>query len=142
VARSWLAGVLWPDSPEPRAFTSLRESLKDLRHALGAEAGRLRSPTPRTLCLDGRGATVDVVAFDDLIARGDAPSLARAVSLYRGPLLEGWSEEWVFQERQAREEAYLVALERLAAHAYADERGGVRRGMVTRPPDASGRGDP
>ena len=36
-------------------------------------------------------------------------SLEAAVSLYRGPLLEGWVEEYVFQERQAREEAYLQA---------------------------------
>ena len=45
---------------------------------------------------------------------GDAVSLEEATTLYRGPLLEGWTEEWVFEERQAREHAYLAALERLA----------------------------
>src|SRR5262249_61268503 len=34
-----------------------------------------------------------------------------------GPLVEGCGEEWVTPERQAREEAYLATLERLAAHA-------------------------
>src|SRR5439155_17823590 len=34
-------------------------------------------------------------------------------------LLEGWTEEWVFQERQAREQAYLTAREKLAVHALA-----------------------
>src|SRR5947209_19662737 len=52
VDRSWLAGTLWPDSRETAAFASLRNCLKDLRRALGSEAGRLRSPTPRHLALD------------------------------------------------------------------------------------------
>src|SRR5262249_21771494 len=46
-------------------------------------------------------------------------SLEQAAALYRGPLLEGCSEEWAFQERQAREQAYLAALESLADQALA-----------------------
>jgi non-specific serine/threonine protein kinase len=41
------------------------------------------------------------------------------VELYAGPLLEGCPEEWAFQERREREEAYLAALERLAGEAQA-----------------------
>src|SRR5688500_20314664 len=52
VERVWLAGTLWPDSSEEASFASLRNSLKDLRRALGPEAGRLRSPTTRSLSLD------------------------------------------------------------------------------------------
>src|SRR5262249_26946666 len=70
-----------------------------------------------TLSLDLSGAQVDLLAFDQAIARGDVASLEQAISLYRGPLLEGCVEEWVFQERLAREQAYLGALERLAAQA-------------------------
>src|SRR5207248_9807484 len=51
--------------------------------------------------------------------RADAPSLEQAVALRRGPLLEGWEEEWIFEERQAREQAFLQALETLAEHAMA-----------------------
>ncbi|MBI3722288.1 MAG: hypothetical protein HY248_07010, partial [Fimbriimonas ginsengisoli] len=116
--RAWLAGLLWPDSPEALAARSLRTSLFDLRQALGPAAGRLRSSTPHTLCLDLAGAEVDVLAFDEAIAQGDVPALERAVVLYRGPLLEGCAEEWAFQERQVREEAYLLALETLARHAW------------------------
>src|SRR5437879_101956 len=64
VERAWLAGTLWPDSSEPLAAASLRECLKDLRHALGPEAHRLRSPSRHTLTLDLEGAEVDLVAFD------------------------------------------------------------------------------
>jgi non-specific serine/threonine protein kinase len=117
VERAWVAGTLWPDSPEAAALANLRNSLTDLRQALGPEAARLRSPTSHTLGLDLAGAAVDVIAFDQAIQGGDAPALETAVGLYRGPLLEGWTEEWVFQERQARLEAYLTALETLAAQA-------------------------
>src|SRR5215467_2142805 len=50
VERDWLAGTLWPDSPRSRAL--LRQTLTDLRAALGAQAWRLRSPTPQTLALE------------------------------------------------------------------------------------------
>src|SRR5262249_19458531 len=62
--RSWMAGTLWPDYPEERALHSLRQSLADLRRALGPEAGRLSSPTSRTLLLDLTGAQADVIEFD------------------------------------------------------------------------------
>jgi non-specific serine/threonine protein kinase len=119
VARTWLAGTLWPDSSQPAALANLRQSLKDLRCALGPEAHRLHCPTTRTLSLDLIGAELDVREFDAAFGAGDAASLRRAVCLYRGPLLEDCAEEWVFQERQTREQAYLQALEALAAGALA-----------------------
>jgi DNA-binding SARP family transcriptional activator len=117
VSRSWLAGLLWPDSSEAQALAGLRNSLMDLRRAMGPEGHRLESPTPATLRLRLDAAEADVVAFDEALARGDTPSLDQAVSLYRGPLLEGCLEEWVFQERQSREQVYLGALEQLATVA-------------------------
>jgi DNA-binding SARP family transcriptional activator len=119
VERSWLAGTLWPDSSESQGLANLRMSLKDLRRALGEAASRLRSATPRTVALDLTGAEADAIAFEEALARGDPPSLEQAVSLYRGPLLEGWTEEWLFQERQRCEQAYVVALESLATHSLA-----------------------
>src|SRR5262249_19122984 len=97
----------------------------DLRRALGSEAERLRSPTPRTLALDLTGAAVDVAAFDAAIARGDEVSLTEAIALYRGPLLEGCAEEGVIEERESRQQAYRQAQDRLAARA---TEGGRERG--------------
>jgi DNA-binding SARP family transcriptional activator len=114
IERDWLAGLLWPASPGTQ---TLRNCLTDLRRALGPEAARLRSPSPRTVSLDLTGAEVDVLAFDAALARGDPGALEEAISLYRGPLLEACTEEWLFQERQVREQALLEALERLAALA-------------------------
>src|SRR5690242_839936 len=63
VERAELAGLLWPDRPTGQALASLRRSLTDLRQALGAEAGRLRAPSPRSLCLDVSPGEADVLAF-------------------------------------------------------------------------------
>lgn len=116
VMREWLMGTLWPDSPPQNASASLRQSLADLRRALGAAAPRLGCPTPRTVRLDVADADADVLAFDAAILDGSPGALAQAVSLYRGPFLEGCTEDWAEQERRAREQAYLCALETLAAY--------------------------
>jgi predicted ATPase/DNA-binding SARP family transcriptional activator len=117
VERAWLAGTLWPDSRE--AVSTLRRSLTDLRRILGPEADRLRTPTKQTLQMDLAGAFVDVLAFDAAVERGETSDLEQAVALYRGPLLEGCGDEWALPEREAREQAYLGALETLAAEALA-----------------------
>jgi DNA-binding SARP family transcriptional activator len=125
--RLWLAFHLWPDSPESAAMTSLRSSLKDLRQALGPAQERIWSPTPHTLSLEADTSHVDLLAFDAAMARGEPGSPARyagleeAVSLYRGPLLDGCLEPWAFEARREREEAYLSACETLAARAMAGE---------------------
>src|SRR5947207_8273728 len=119
VERDWLAGTLWPDCSQPDSRRSLRQSLHDLRLALGPEAGRLTGEAPQMLRLDVGGAFVDVLAFDAAHTRGDLDSLEVAVRLYRGPFLEGCTEAWSLEERRQREQAYLAALERLAAAATA-----------------------
>ena len=117
--REWLAGLLWPESAPSAARHNLRNCLTDLRRALGPEAGRLCSSSSRSLCLDLTGASVDVLTFDAALAReqhdphDESAALDEAVSVYRGPLLEGWTEEWVFQERQARELVEAVVAEAL-----------------------------
>src|SRR5260221_3891324 len=75
VERDWLAATLWPDSPEDLALANLRQSLSNLRSALGVEASRLHSPSPRTLRFDTTGIEVDVLRFDASITRQDYDSL-------------------------------------------------------------------
>jgi predicted ATPase/DNA-binding SARP family transcriptional activator len=146
IDRAWLAGTLWPDSSTSQGLSALRRYLTDLRRALGPEAARLGSPTSHSLTLDLTGAAVDLLAFDAAVARGQRAACAsareealeEAVALYRGPLLEEWTEEWVFEERQAREQRYLEALEALAAEALARSDGAsaerhLRRAVVVDP---------
>jgi len=115
--RGWLAETLWPDSTEQQAHYNLRRNLTDLRRLLGPESARLFAPGPRQLQLDAAGLDCDLLQFDEALARGGEEDLAAAVALYRGPLLEGWNDDWVLPERAAREERCLRALERLATAA-------------------------
>jgi predicted ATPase/DNA-binding SARP family transcriptional activator len=117
VNRSWLAGTLWPQSSGSRSLQNLRNDLVLLRQALGAESSRLRAPALDALMLDLAGASVDVLQFDASIQAGDEASLRGAVEIYTGPLLEECLEEWALNERAARAEQYLVALEALAEQA-------------------------
>ena len=64
VDRRWLAGQLWPDSAEELALYNLRRYLTILRDLLGAEAGRIEAPSPRTVRLNLEGAFADV-AYQD-----------------------------------------------------------------------------
>jgi predicted ATPase/DNA-binding SARP family transcriptional activator len=121
-SRDALAEAFWPDSDGDRALLYLRRSLTNLRHALGMEAARLLSPTPRTLRFDLSGAFADAVVFDRAVRKISfhSPSeaeLAQAVSLYQGPLLPDCADEWVLPEREERAQAYLAALEGLAQRA-------------------------
>jgi predicted ATPase/DNA-binding SARP family transcriptional activator len=119
VEREWLAGTLWPDSDQSRGLRNLRIVLSELRKALGSESQRLQSPDRHTLSLDLAGAPVDVRTFDAAILSQKRSALTQAVTLYRGPLLEGCAEEWVFQERNVREQNCLHALQTLADSALA-----------------------
>src|SRR5579871_1553063 len=114
IDRIGLAGALWPDSDHRESLKNLRNTLSDLRHALGAQQYRIQSPTPGTLRLDLAGVDVDLITFDSGMKRADHASLAEAVALYQGPLLEGCEEEWIVLERQQRQQACLEALETLA----------------------------
>lgn len=117
IGRDWLAENLWPDSLPDGALASLRQSLKDLRTALGTQGGRIQTATGRRLILDLTGAEVDVREFDLRVRAGDVESLQRAIAVYGGPLLEGCHETWILAEREERERAYLNALDRLARDA-------------------------
>lgn len=124
VDRSWLAGMLWPDATESQALGHLRRTLTDLRAALGPYAGRLKTTSPRTVLLDLEPEESDVSAFD--VAAGllerpevDEGALRDAARAAAKPLLEGVTEEWVFEERAPRMETRAQMLERSATLALA-----------------------
>jgi predicted ATPase/DNA-binding SARP family transcriptional activator/Tfp pilus assembly protein PilF len=119
IEREWLAGTLWPDLDQSRAFANLRSVLSELRKALATQGNRLQSPDRTTLMLDLAEADVDVLRFDAAIKSGQLADLEQAMALYSGPLLEGCTEEWVFQERNAREHHCLQALQKLGDAALA-----------------------
>jgi predicted ATPase/DNA-binding SARP family transcriptional activator len=139
--RSWLAATLWPDSSEEQGRYNLRRNLVDLRRVLGDQAWRLDSPTPRSLRLDLDNAFCDVHVFDTILHDNPPASEERweaAIALYRGPLLEGCTDEWVLAEREARERGYVAVLEALSTEAMREGRfmeaaGHLRRVIAVNP---------
>jgi predicted ATPase/DNA-binding SARP family transcriptional activator len=113
VEREWLAGTLWPDLGRSQAYANLRPVLSELRKALGDQSKRLQAPDRLTLLLELKDTAVDVIRFDAAIKSGKLSDLEQVVALYQGPLLEGCNEEWILQERAARERNCLQALQQL-----------------------------
>ena len=89
VERAYLAGLFWPETDPAQALFYLRRTLSDLRKALGAEAVRLLSPTPRTLLLNLEGVECDLASG---VSGGEE-------------ILQGWTEDWVLTARQALQSA-------------------------------------
>jgi len=118
VTRESVAARLWPDSDAISAAHNLRQTLSDLRQALGPAGGRIGGEgRSLKLDIDSADVDVDVARFDDAIARGD---LRAAVDLYAGPFLDGIDDPWVLAERESRHRAVLTALDKLATAAEND----------------------
>ncbi len=134
-ARRNLAGLLWPELPDHAALSNLRYALSDLRRAVGdtpvSPAKPILRVTRDTIRLDpDAGCRIDVRQFEQLcdearaLGEGEAAceALEKAVALYRGPLLEGFSlrdsaafEDWLFWTREQYQRKALCALRRLVA---------------------------
>ncbi|MBB6049908.1 ATP-binding protein [Armatimonas rosea] len=114
--RRFIAGMLWPETTEENGLALLRRALTDLRRALGTEAERLCSPSRHTLQLVlDQGGWLDTQALAASLKQPDgAPE---ALALYRGPLLEGFHDDWILGEREHLQLLFLEALERWAAQA-------------------------
>ncbi len=144
--RDVLAGLLWPDQPQARAFHNLRQALSHIRQAL-PNPGR-NNETPfiladrETLCFAMHSdVEVDFKCFEALYSACSAhphrrlgacrPCLERleaAVHLYRGAFLENFPldggegfEDWVLFKREWVHIRVIEALTELAH--YAERRG-------------------
>ncbi len=125
VDKSLLAETLWPGQ---NSRENLDRTLRDLRRALGDPPRR-----PVRLCSTGhdrlqlqlqQADRIDAVVFQQMLQRGDAASLERAVDLYQGSLLDGWGsragEWWIDDLREEYRLRYVEALRRLRALALAE----------------------
>lgn len=123
--REHLATLLWSESPESNARHSLRSSLYHIRQALlsrGAEHALVADGDIIHLKLDYKAC--DVTHFRQLVKVGQESALIEAISLHRGPLLQGFTlsdaplfEEWLRNEACELNQVYLVSLQRLATWA-------------------------
>jgi DNA-binding SARP family transcriptional activator len=123
--RDHLATLLWSESPDSNARHSLRSSLYHIRqvlHVRGAE--RALAAEGDLIYLKLNHYTCDVISFRQLLKEGQENALSEAVSLYRGPLLQGFIlsdvplfEEWLRYEACQLDQAYLATLQQLATWA-------------------------
>ena len=124
-----MAGLLFPEMPEPAALGNLRFTLSGLRGSIGD-----RTAQPPYLIIDRNSLQfnrssnhwLDTGAFEELIATGSQlsismPSLQQGSSLYRGDFMEGFSlpgcssmEEWILVQREHFRQMQLKALYNLS----------------------------
>jgi DNA-binding SARP family transcriptional activator len=145
VPREKLSYLLWPDTPEATARRNLRGLLSHLRHALPVPDLLLTSR--EMVGLDPDRSWSDKMLFERLCTASgtaaQAEALQKAVDLYRGPFLSGFSlpgcpefEMWSASERQTWERLYLEALaslieEQAAKGEYATAIAFARRYLAT-----------
>ncbi len=128
-SRTHLATLLWPDLPLSRARHNLRQALSNLRRVLGGkEAASAFLDISRSSIQFKQGPHVYVDVFDFLHHLDQSAhdqeaaisSLERAIELYRGDLLPGFTvpgcdifEEWLREWREHLHSRALSALRRL-----------------------------
>lgn len=118
--RERLAECFWPARPADRALHSLSTALWHIRRVLPpgefllADSHSVQFNAESDFWLDTAvlRSLVRVGAPDETPACETA-RLRKAVSLYRGDLLEHFYDDWCLEERYALEVVYLEALERL-----------------------------
>ena len=143
VAARELAERFWPAEARGNLigqndFPSLRQALYALRKALGADGKRLTRPAKTKVHFDVSGVEADILAFDRLsrLKTNEEGAWEASVALYRGPVLEGWSEAWAAEARRQRSRALEQLLRRLAQAAEGEQaEGWLRRLLISRPED-------
>lgn len=118
-SREALCALLWPAHDADRARGALRRTLSTLRSGIGADW--ILTAGDAVALRRGPGLGVDVERFRALAAEGASrQSLADAVALYSGPLLEGFTlrdspdfEHWQLAQASELERELASALRRL-----------------------------
>ncbi len=151
-SRSRLAGLLWSDSPEPKALGNLRFALWNLSQVLGPQA--FDADRLSVAWQNRPDIVLDVEEFLTALWQArpgpaEAPevlqALERAVQVYRGDLLDGFElpddvlfNEWLQQQRAylhelAVETFYRLARAYLARHQWAAAIATARRLLALEP---------
>jgi TolB-like protein/Tfp pilus assembly protein PilF len=143
-SRDKLAGMLWSERGDKQARDSLKQALLKLRKSFGDEASSPFLADRDSVTLDSGAVTVDAAKFERLICEGTTEALTRALSLYRGDLLDGIDlrdpafDEWLIIQRQRLRDMAREALARLLDHHLAsdsrDQAGAIARQLLTLDP--------
>ena len=123
-SRDVLAALLWPNFPDRIALNNVRYALANLRKVVGDHCAQ-----PPFLLIQNHMLTfnrcshamIDTHKFVNGIASDHITDVEKAVSLYRGDFLEGFSvadsvvfEKWLVEKREHFRQLMLIGLQRLA----------------------------
>jgi DNA-binding SARP family transcriptional activator len=128
-AREALAGLFWPDTPDPLARKYLRQAIWRLQSNLASRdllimrAGWIRINPDAGLWLDVAEFEHAYDFHRDMpgqeLTDRQAQALEAAVLLYSGDLMESWYQDWCVYERDRLQLIYLAMLEQLMSHCEA-----------------------
>ncbi len=117
--RDALCNLLWPEYDHEHARGALRRTLSTLRKALGADW--IESARDSVALRRGHGLRIDVDEFRERLSSEQPERLAKAVELYRGDLLAGFTlrdsvafDDWQYFETDSLRRELSDALDRLA----------------------------
>ena len=115
-SRLKLAGSFWPEMDEARARRALTQALWRIRNVIPEI---LESDSQHIQVSKSTDLWIDIETFEKLSKESidgkntNSQTLQQAVKLYRGDLLEGLYDDWVFVARERLRELYLRVLEKL-----------------------------
>ncbi len=112
LARSHVAGTLFPEMPEERARRLLSQTIWRLRNVLPRE---VIVSSYDTISL-GQNVWVDLVEFSRLAQGESVEDWQQAVTLYKGDLCPDCYEDWALTARERVRETYITLLDRLVHH--------------------------
>lgn len=104
-----IAGALWPEREPNLAHQNLRQTLLRLRQCLGEEADETIVTSHRDVRLRSE-ADIDVLSFRRLVAGKSVDEFRQALSLYRGPFLATFTDEWITPFRAEMSRALIKGL--------------------------------
>jgi DNA-binding SARP family transcriptional activator len=119
VTRTEICQSFWPNLDNDQAVNVFHVTKRRLHKALGFDAlvhqDGYYQVNPQI------SVQYDVIAFTSALVRGRigtgdeaAAAWQEAIDLYQGPFLQGHTEEWIIQQRQAYQIGYLEAMMSLA----------------------------
>lgn len=135
-SRERLAALLWERSAEEQARASLRQTLSEVRKALGVGLDGLLDADAEYVWLDKERVSTDVAEFERLAGSSDPDDVEGATGIWTGEFLDGFSirsaevfEDWLATERRRLHGLWLKATDAQLERAIVQGR--TERGIET-----------
>jgi len=117
ISRASIAGTLWPDVTEPRAYSNLRAALARLEctHRKMLQTSKLELGLAQGVMVDiHHSQTLARRLLDPAVMPAQSDLSAAAIVALSRDLLPGWYDDWVLAEAEDWRQLRLHALETLA----------------------------